>query len=115
MSAGSEVWVEGKLGLTFVPPVDAEPIPQPFKDDPRLLIVKHVFLTLYCMGGSWRASSVVTRGVWARKSDGQPSRYSGYLTWSAPLSEEEGAPGWLVARVEKLVVELTAAMKAAEQ
>lgn len=114
MSADSDVWRDGQAELVFVPPEGAGPVPEPFKDNPRSLIIEHGTVTLYCRDGWWTAGSVVLYGMWARK-DGQPGRAKGHLMWSAPLSVEEGAPQWLVTRMSKLLKKLTAAMRAAER
>lgn len=110
----SPVWRDGEAHLAFVVEPGREPVTEPYKKEPRKLQPEHGWLTLYCNDGQWSIGTVVLSGRWLRKTDGKPGAREGNITFSGPLSVEDGVPKWLVVRMAKLVAALSRTMRELE-
>lgn len=115
--SGSEspVWRDGQAQLAFVVEAGRAPVAEPSGKDPRKLQPEHGWLTLYCNDGQWSVGTVVLSGPWLRKTDGKPGARQGHITFSGPLSAEDGVPQWLVVRMGKLAAALSRTMRELEQ
>lgn len=110
----SPVWRDGQGVQLMVPPEGAKPVREAHKANPRDLWVEYVHLTLYNEDGTNSVGSAMLNGQWARKSDGQPGSRKGNILLTGPLTAEEGAPDWLIARIDRLLRGLDRAYREAE-
>ncbi|MFF9265831.1 hypothetical protein [Streptomyces longwoodensis] len=113
MSSQSSVWRYGQMNQEMVPPEGAAPVPEPFKAEPRRLVVQEVSVSLHCHDGVWAAGTAALYGVWLRK-DGKPGTRNGNILLGVPTSTEEGSPPWLARRLAALLDGLNTAYAAVE-
>ncbi|WP_381738556.1 hypothetical protein [Streptomyces andamanensis] len=102
----------GSAQLTMTAPPNAETVSERSAKGQRELAPDEVFLTVQVQDGRWTLATAAVDGRWLRKTDNKPGVRTGTVLFSGPLTKEDGAPEWLIARVERVLAAMDAAMDA---